>query len=318
MLRGLLAGFIHYAGTVYWTGATVSTFGGLPVIVAVLVAGLLVLYMAAYIAVFGAITALLVRRFRFAGLWLAPAAWVAMEYLRGILIGGFPWIPLGNTMVTFLPIAQLASVVGVHGLSLFVGLLNVGFTIAAISTGRRRVIGAVTALGLLLIVSIWGGMRLSSNTLTEGAPIKVGLIQGNIAQTDKWNPARAGMIVDRYLQLSRQAVQNGAQFLIWPESSTPFYFEDDIAGGLVRGLVRTLGVPLLLGSDEMEAGRSAEEFQLGIHARQGRCDGGGLSQDAPRPVRRVRAVSAAAVLRRPAGRGGFGILAGNAGHDAAG
>ena len=79
---------------------------------------------------------MLVRRFRFAGLWLAPAAWVAMEYLRGILIGGFPWIPLGNTMVTLLPIAQLASVVGVYGLSLFVGLLNAGFAVAAISTGR--------------------------------------------------------------------------------------------------------------------------------------------------------------------------------------
>jgi len=259
-LRGLLAGFIHYAGTVYWTGATVSTFGGLPVVVAVFVAGLLALYMAAYIAVFGAITALLVRRFRFAGLWLAPAAWVAMEYLRGILIGGFPWIPLGNTMVTFLPIAQLASVIGVHGLSLFVGLLNAGFTIAAISNGRRRIIGAGTAIGLVLLVSIWGGWRLSSNTLTQGPPIKVGLIQGNIAQTDKWNPARAGMIVDRYLQLSQQAVQNGAQFLLWPESSTPFYFEDDLGGGLVRGMVRTLGVPLLLGSDEMEPGDPPRNF----------------------------------------------------------
>src|SRR5690349_11046877 len=58
---GLIAGFIHYAGTVYWTGATVSQFGGLPVIVAILVAGLLALYMAAYIAVFGAITATLIR-----------------------------------------------------------------------------------------------------------------------------------------------------------------------------------------------------------------------------------------------------------------
>ena len=77
----------------YWTGATVSTFGGLPLVVAVLVAGLLALYMAAYIAVFGAITAILVRRFGVAGLWLAPAAWVALEYLRGILFGGFPWIP---------------------------------------------------------------------------------------------------------------------------------------------------------------------------------------------------------------------------------
>src|SRR5262245_55482161 len=93
---GLIAGFIHYAGTVYWTGATVSQFGGLPVFVAVRVAGLLALYMAAYLAVFGAITAVLTRRFAFAGMWLAPAVWVSMEWLRGIVLGGFPWIPLGN------------------------------------------------------------------------------------------------------------------------------------------------------------------------------------------------------------------------------
>jgi apolipoprotein N-acyltransferase len=259
-MLGLIAGFIHYAGTVYWTGATVSTFGGLPVIVAVVVAGLLALYMAAYIAVFGAITAILIRRFHVEGLWLAPAVFVTMEYLRGILIGGFPWIPLGNTMVTFLPIAQLASLIGVQGLTLFVALLNAGFTVAAISSGRRRTIAAGVSILLIAAVSVWGGLRLASNTLTQGAPIKVGLIQGNIAQTDKWNPARAGMILERYLQLSRQAVQNGAQFLIWPESSTPFYFEEHVAGGRVRGMVRALGVPLLLGSDEIEHGDPPKHY----------------------------------------------------------
>jgi apolipoprotein N-acyltransferase len=257
---GLIAGFIHYAGTVYWTGATVSTFGGLPVIVAAFVAGLLALYMAAYIAVFGAITALLVRRFQLAGLWLAPAVFVTMEYLRGMLIGGFPWIPLGNTMVTFLPIAQLASVLGVQGLSLFVATLNVGFAVASISTGRARTLAAATSILLIAGVSVWGGLRLASNTLTQGAPIRVGLIQGNIAQNDKWNPARAPMILDRYLQLSQQAVEQGAQFLIWPESSTPFYFENDPSGGVVRGMVRTLGVPLLLGSDEEEPGEPPKHY----------------------------------------------------------
>lgn len=259
-LLGLLAGFIHYAGTVYWTGATVSTFGGLPVFVAVIVAGLLALYMAAYIAVFGAITALLIRRFRFSGLWLAPAVWVTMEYLRGILIGGFPWIPLGNTMVTFLPIAQFASVAGVQGLSLLVATFNVGFAVAAVASGRRRAIGAAVSILLIAAVSVWGGLRLAANTLTQGTPIKVGLIQGNIAQTDKWNPDRAGMILERYLQLSQQAVNQGARFLIWPESSTPFYFEEDAAGGMVRGLARTLGVPLLLGSDEIEDGNPPKHY----------------------------------------------------------
>jgi apolipoprotein N-acyltransferase len=251
---GLIAGFIHYAGTVYWTGATVSTFGGLPIIVAVLVTGLLVLYMAAYIAIFGAITAVLLRRFQIAGMWLAPAVWVAMEYLRGILIGGFPWIPLGNTMVTFLPIAQLASVTGVQGLSLLVAFLNVGFAVAAISTGRRQLLAAGTSIALILMVSTWGGRRLAANELTHGQPIRVGLIQGNIPQEEKWNPARAGMILDRYLQLSRQAVDKGAQFLIWPEASTPFYFEEDPAGELVRRAARELRTPLLLGSDELERG----------------------------------------------------------------
>ena len=258
-ILGLIAGFIHFAGTVYWTGATVSTFGGLPVFVAVIVAALLALYMATYIAVTGAIVAILTRRFGIGGLFLAPAAWTATEYLRGVIFGGFPWIPLGNTMVTLLPIAQLASAFGVYGLSLLVGFVNVGFAVAALgppslssSPDRARLMAAGGTLALIAMVSIWGGMRLAGNELTGGTPIKIGLIQGNIAQTDKWNPARADMILSRYLQLSKQAADNGAQLIMWPESSTPFYFEEDPAGGVVRGLVRGLGRPLLLGSDEIE------------------------------------------------------------------
>jgi len=258
---GLLAGFIHFAGTVYWTGATVSTFGGLPVAVAVVVAGLLALYLATYIGIVSAIVGLLVRRFGIRGLWLAPAAWVTLEYVRGtIVLGGFPWVPLGNTMVTFLPIAQLASVFGVFGLSVFVALVNTGFAIVALTAGRSRTMAAASTLALVAGVSIWGGMRLSSNELTQGTPIKVGLIQGNIAQTDKWDPARAGMILDRYLRLTEQASDNGAQFLIWPESATPFYFEDDPAGEIVRRMVREIGQPLLLGSDEFERGDTSRTF----------------------------------------------------------
>jgi apolipoprotein N-acyltransferase len=249
---GLITGFIHFAGTVYWTGATVSTFGGLPVIVAVIVAALLALYMAAYIAATCAAGAFLIRHLNIRGLCLFPLAWVGAEYLRGVVFGGFPWIPLGNTMVTLLPIAQLASAFGVFGLSLFVAFVNVGFATTALTAWRPRLIAASTTLAAIATVSIWGGMRLSGNELTSGAAIRIGLIQGNIAQTDKWNPARAGMILERYLQLTQQAADNGAQFIMWPESSTPFYFEEDPSGTIVRRMVRQLGRPLLLGSDEFE------------------------------------------------------------------
>ncbi len=257
---GLIAGFIHFAGTVYWTGATVQTFGGLPWPVAVFVTGLLVLYMATYVALASAAAAIFIRRFGLVGLLLAPATWVAAEYTRGFLFGGFPWIPLGNTMVTLLPIAQLASLVGVFGLSAFVALINVGFAATAVAAGRLRVVALVATLAMITAASVWGGQRLAANRLTQGEPVRVGLIQANIAQVDKWNPARAGMIVDRYLQLTRQAADNGADFLLWPESATPFFFQDDPQAEVVRSMVRQLGKPLLLGSDEVERASQQDRY----------------------------------------------------------
>lgn len=251
---GLIAGFVHFAGTVYWTGATVQTFGGLPLPVAVFVTGLLVLYMATYVALASAASAIFIRRFGFLGLALSPAAWVAAEYTRGFLFGGFPWIPLGNTMATLLPIVQLASLVGVYGLSAFVALINVGFAATALTTGRTRGIALAATLLLLITTSVWGGQRMAANRLTQGEVVRVGLIQGNIAQVDKWNPDRADTIVDRYLQLTRQAVDKGADFLMWPESATPFFFQDDPGAAVIRAMVRQVGKPLLFGSDEVERG----------------------------------------------------------------
>jgi apolipoprotein N-acyltransferase len=261
-LLGWIAGFVHFAGTVYWTGGTVSQFGGLPAPVAVVVAGLLVAYMSLFVAGAASVAAVLVRRLGITGLWLAPAAWVGFEYLRGYLFGGFPWIPLGNSMVTLLPVAQLASALGVYGLSLFVALVNAGFAVAALTFGRTRLVSAAASVVLIAAVSLWGGLRIAAGELTrEGSAVTVGLVQANIAQVDKWNPARAGMIVERYLGMTRQAAEGGADLIIWPESSTPFYFDEEPAGqSLVRGAARAAGRPLLFGSDEIERGTPPRYF----------------------------------------------------------
>ncbi len=79
-------------------------------------------------------------------LFFAPAAWVATEFLRGYLFGGFPWVPLGNSQVTVLPVAQLASVLGVYGLSALVAFVNAAIAFALLTTGapRATAIGAAT------------------------------------------------------------------------------------------------------------------------------------------------------------------------------
>jgi apolipoprotein N-acyltransferase len=261
-LLGLIAGGVHFAGTVYWTSGTVATFGDLPWPVAIPVAGLLVLYMALYVAVASAATAVMVRRFGIPGLVLAPAVWVATEYARAHVLGGFPWIPLGNAVVTLLPVAQLASVAGVYGLSWLLALLNAIVAIVAIGGPRARLSAGVAGMLLLAATSLWGAARMRDNHLTrEGDATKVALVQGNIRQEEKWDPSRAASIYERYLQMTREAVAAGARFVIWPESSTPFYFDEDPAqAAQARRLAGAAGVALLLGSDEIERGSPPRYF----------------------------------------------------------
>jgi apolipoprotein N-acyltransferase len=196
------------------------------------------------------------------GLLLAPAAWVATEFCRGFFFGGFPWVPLGNSQVTLLPVAQVASVLGVYGLTALVATVNAGIAYALLAPGRGRAIAVAAIAGLLAGVGAWGTWRIAEGSLTRaGTPIRVGLVQGNIAQADKWNPAEARRIFTTHVAMKRDAVRRGAELVIWPESSTPFMFEEDEAGEAgVRGLAREVGVPILFGSDQVD--RSARTVRL--------------------------------------------------------
>src|SRR5918993_535551 len=92
----------------------------------------------------------LIARAGIKALLLLPAAWVATEFMRGYLFGGFPWVPLGNSQVEVLPVAQLASVFGVYGLSALVALINAVIGYALLTTGRQR-IAAIAAAVVVLV-----------------------------------------------------------------------------------------------------------------------------------------------------------------------
>lgn len=259
---GLLSGVVYFVGTLYWTGAVLRQFGGLAAPLAMLA----MLLLALYLALFPALTALAMSRLLGhlgrRALLLIPAVWVATEYLRGYLFGGFPWVPLGNSQVTVLPVAQLASVLGVYGLSALVASVNGSLAYALLAEGRARLVAAVAAAVTLTAVGGWGAWRVADGALTrEGAPVRIGLLQGNIAQEDKWNPREARRISTTYIAMTRDAVRRGAEFVIWPESSTPFMFEEDPAGrDALRALAREVQVPILFGSDQVD--RSGDVIRL--------------------------------------------------------
>jgi len=257
-LLGLITGVAYFVGTVYWTGAVLSEFGGLPRPLAIVAMLLLALYLAIYPAIFAVLFARLVARAGAPALLLAPPVWVATEFLRGYVFGGFPWVPLGNSQVTVLPVVQIASLFGVYGVSLVVAFVNAAIAFALLESGRARITVVVSVAGLLIAVAGWGTWRIADGSLTrEGTPIRVGLIQGNVAQEDKLNltPQIARRILTTYIAMTRDAVRRGAEYVIWPESSTPFGFDESAIGQqALRDLAREVRVPLLVGSDHLEMG----------------------------------------------------------------
>jgi apolipoprotein N-acyltransferase len=251
---GLATGAVGFAGTLYWLVETMTTFGGLATPVAVLAAALLVAYLALFPAAFAVLVVRFVRAFGPIGLLLAPAAWVASELGRQYVWDGFPWELLGYSQVTWLPIAQLASLVGVYGLSAMLALAASAAALVVVGRGRVRWIVAAATVLLVAASLGWGSRRLSASTLTsEGEPVRVAVLQGNVEQDQKWDVRLVDAISERYLAMTRDALAGGATFILWPESSTPYLFEQDPArGGAVRRLAREGHATLLVGGDQVE------------------------------------------------------------------
>jgi apolipoprotein N-acyltransferase len=124
---------------------------------------------------------------------------------------------------------------------------------AAVSRDRSGVVAVALAVVLVASVCLWGRARLLDSRLTRtGAAVRVGLVQGDVPQDEKWAPGREDAILGRYLALSRDAADQGAEVILWPESSTPFYFEESPKGEAIRLFARERGTSVLLGSDEID------------------------------------------------------------------
>ena len=254
LLLGFVTGLAYFGGTVYWTGTVVTQFGGLNWPVGVVVAALLVAYLALFPALFALCMGWLGAKNGRRAMLLAPAVWVTTELGRTYFWSGFPWLLLGYSQTTVLPIAQFASVVGVFGMSALVAQVSTALAYAAVSRSARSTFVVAATAAVVIAVTLWGDRRLENGRLiSEGRQVRVALVQGNIPQDQKWDDAYAEAILNAYLSLTREAAAKGAQLVIWPESSTPFPFLDDKAGGeRIRAMVRETGVELLLGSDQVD------------------------------------------------------------------
>ena len=237
---GFITGLVHFLTLLYWLVPVMRTYGYLPAYLSVLILLLLAAFLALFVASFAAILAK-VGKNSVRCLVMIPLLWVALEYLRSFLFSGFPWELLGYSQFNRLQLIQISDILGVYGLSALIAFVNGAVFITLLYLTKRRwldaeitkrlVTGAVIALILGIALSwSYGHWRLKTiDHLIEISPkTRVAVVQGNIDQAVKWDPAFQIDTVKKYNRLSASITKQRPDLIVWPESATPFYFLYDI------------------------------------------------------------------------------------------
>ncbi len=250
---GGISGIIFFSGTVYWVTNSVHFYGGVPLIPASLVTLLLCAYLALYPALFGAAVVHLKRQRPILLIVAAPALWTALELARTYVFSGFPWSLLGYSQYRALPVIQVADITGIYGVSFLIVLVNAAISVFIIDKKQYRGL-AIVALMLALVIG-YGFMRLRAPEGTGGITISV--VQGNIEQDKKWDPAYQTETIAIYERLTNEALKQNPALVIWPETATPFYFNgnnptDRALTTDLSEFVKKSRTPLLFGSPTYE------------------------------------------------------------------
>lgn len=265
---GALVTWLHASvwlvGATGWMFVSLHHFGGLPAWLSALAVALLCMALSGYLALAGALW----QRFRCGSPWvdalLFGALWLLAELARALIFTGFPWGASGYALIDT-PWARLAPWVGVYGMgaiwATLVALATLGALGASHGVGAPDAKGVRSGLGLgrarwpmlLPLIGLTIGLAAWSpepHTRPHGQPLKVALLQSNVAQDEKFD---ARMLGSMLVWHGRQLQQAQADLVVAPETAIPLLPEQLPEGywdgiramfGPGQGRAALIGVPL--------------------------------------------------------------------------
>ncbi len=249
-LSGMMTGLVAWAGVVYWIALVMNTYGGMGLFMAMLLLLLLLAYLALYFGAFAWASSILLKE-RLAFLIL-PGIWVALELMRSYTIfSGFPWALLGHSQLPFSSLVQVSELGGVFLVS---GIVMTG-NVAIYQLFKRQYTPLAIAAVMVIASMAFGHWRTGQGPL-DGTPVRAAAAQANVPQDQKWLKEQVDTTLDTYLSLTRQAIENKADFVAWPETACTFFlFRHWPQTARVLNLSRENRVDILAGSPAFEDGR---------------------------------------------------------------
>ena len=216
-VTGFAFGMGLFGAGVTWLYVSLHDFGHMEPALAVLALIVLCAYLSLFPALAGWVAAL--RWFRASWTWpgMVAALWALMEWLRGTLFTGFPWLTLGYSQAPDSPLAGFAPVVGVYGVSLLL-MLSAAWLACWLEKRKKYRFG-------LYLAGVWVmgfGLQQVHWTEPEGEPVTVSLLQGNIPQNKKWEPEHLAATMRTYVRLVQESP---SRLIVTPEISFPLYYD---------------------------------------------------------------------------------------------
>jgi apolipoprotein N-acyltransferase len=201
-------------------------------------------------------------------LFLFPFIWTSFEYLHSLTEIAFPWIVLGNTQTYDLAFLQISSFTGSYGISFWIIWINIlGFFVFMklnLREWKLKSWKSVSAIGIILIIylvpKIYGTWVLRNSKEDIGPVVNIAVIQPNVDTFEKWtgNPEKPVEIAQ---QITERVGRNGADLVIWPETTPPFYILHPGEREMferVKKQVDTLNINLLSGIPDIYYYRNDE------------------------------------------------------------
>jgi apolipoprotein N-acyltransferase len=248
---GFAFGLGFFGAGVSWVYVSIHEFGGMPMLLAVAATFLFCLVLSLFPAAVGLLQAGPGGLTRRRALLLIPAWWVLMEWVRGWIFTGFPWLALGYSQAVSSPLAGFAPLSGVHGVSLAsvwcAGALALG---ADVRLHRRGKAGMVFPALIFLALVLTGFILKQVEWVKPlGAPVSVSLLQGNIPQEMKWREDKAKGTLDAYMAMT---LASSGRLVVLPETALPMMLNDLPLSYLemLSERARELGGDLLVGVPE--------------------------------------------------------------------
>lgn len=249
---GWFFGFGYFVFSLYWISHALTVFSDrLWWMVPFAAMGL-----PAFLAIYTGLTTLAASFFKkpVSRVFAFVLAWCLFEWLRGVLFTGFPWNLIGYGWAASDVMIQVASLVGIYGVSMLVMVTTAMPALFVVDHRPTRVL----ALGITILVPVlslsFGAVRLAeAPALALDAAPDMRIVQAGIPQKEKWAREFQRRNYEIKLRMSVEDRPDSVKTIIWPETAATFYLEENEGARQSIGFLLPRDGLLITGAPRREA-----------------------------------------------------------------